>query len=150
MHIVAAGAKQSVTSLATPAPDGSERPGRRISFDVIANRDWSSSGVVVQAGDRIAIKASGTVTLNKATGQTSGPGGIDQPNAIRILPSAPFGALIAVIGSYNDDFIFVGNSVEFVAARTGLLFLSVNGDRNVTAYQGSYKATVEVRPRSSR
>jgi len=48
-----------------------------------------------------------------------------------------------VIGADNDDFIFIGSSAEFVAARDGLLFLSVN-EGNLSDNSGSYKAAIEL------
>jgi hypothetical protein len=48
-----------------------------------------------------------------------------------------------VIGADNDDFIFIGRSSEFQAARDGLLFLSVN-EGNLADNTGTYKAVIEV------
>jgi len=99
---------------------------RNATVDVIAKRDWTSSGLIVRRGDTIRVTASGTVTLDPNTGQTSGPEGIDQPDPKKLMPDRATGSLIAVIGADNDDFIFIGSSTELTAARAGLLFLSVN------------------------
>ena len=59
------------------------------------------------------------------------------------MPDQPTGALIGVISSDNDDFIFIGRSGEFTATRDGLLFLSVN-EGQLSDNVGSFKAVVEV------
>jgi len=116
---------------------------RAATIDVIAKRDWTSSGLIVRRGDIIRISASGTVTLDPNTGQTSGPEGIDQPDAKKLMPDKPTGSLIAVIGADNDDFIFIGRSAEVTAARDGLLFLSVN-EGTLSDNSGSFKAVIEI------
>jgi sRNA-binding regulator protein Hfq len=131
----------SSSSDSTPTPR--KGAGKTTTVDVIAKRDWTSTGMIVRRGDRIRISASGTVTLDPATGQTSGPEGIDQADSKKLMPDKPTGSLIAVIGADNDDFIFIGGAAEFTAARDGLLFLSVN-EGNLSDNSGSYKAAIEV------
>jgi hypothetical protein len=116
---------------------------RSATVDVIAKRDWTSSGLIVRRGDTIRITASGTVTLDPNSGQTSGPEGIDQPDPKKLMADKATGSLIGVIGADNDDFIFVGRSAEFTAARDGLLFLSVN-EGTLSDNSGSFKAVIEV------
>jgi len=127
----------------TPSSSRKSGGGRTTSVDVIAKRDWTSTGMIVRRGDRVRITATGTVTLDPTTGQTSGPDGIDQPDPKKLMQDRPTGSLIAVIGADNDDFIFIGSSAEFVAARDGLLFLSVN-EGNLSDNSGAYKAAIEV------
>src|SRR5262249_31181485 len=91
----------------------------------------------------IRVTASGTITLDPTSGRTCGPEGIsDLPDPKKLMPDQPTGALIAVISSDNDDFIFLGRSGEFTAARDGLLFLSVN-EGVLADNTGSFKAVVE-------
>jgi sRNA-binding regulator protein Hfq len=112
----------------------SERAPRRsiaalktMSVDVAAKKDWTSSGLIVKRGDHLRVTATGTITLDPANGRTCGPEGIDDlVDPKKLMPDQPTGALIAVISSDNDDFIFLGRSGEFTATRDGLLFLSVN------------------------
>jgi hypothetical protein len=131
---------------ADPEPVVTKKPKgqvRSATVDVIAKRDWTSSGLIVRRGDTIRITASGIVTLDPNSGQTSGPEGIDQGDPKKLMADKPTGSLIAVIGADNDDFIFVGRSAEFSAARDGLLFLSVN-EGTLSDNSGSFKAVIEV------
>jgi hypothetical protein len=127
----------------TAAPKKPAGPVKTVSVDVAAKRDWTSTGLIVKRGDRIRISASGSVTLDPASNQTSGPEGTEIADARKLMPDRPTGALIAVIGADNDDFIFIGRAAEFSAARDGLLFLSVN-EGVLSDNTGSYKATIEV------
>jgi len=136
-----------------PASESSEpeKPSRKlsgpvktVSVDVVGKRDWTSSGLLVKRGDRIHISSTGTVTIDPASGRTSGPEGLaDIADPKKLMPDQPTGALIGVIGADNDDFIFLGRSTEFTAARDGLLFLSVN-EGTLADNTGTYKAVIEV------
>jgi len=117
---------------------------KTMTVDVSARKDWTSSGLIVKRGDRIRVSASGTITLDPVSGRTCGPEGIaDLTDPKKLLPDQPTGALIAVISSDNDDFIFLGKSGEFTATRDGLLFLSVN-EGQLSDNVGTFKAVVEV------
>jgi sRNA-binding regulator protein Hfq len=141
------------TSTSTPVIEtsDSERSGARrangpvktTSVDVTAKRDWTSTGLIIKRGDRIRITAAGSVTLDPASGQTSGPEGIEMADSKKLMSDHPTGALIGVIGADNDDFIFIGRSAEFTATRDGLLFLSVN-EGGLADNTGTYKATIEI------
>lgn len=125
----------------TRKPSG---PVKTVNVDVVGKRDWTSTGLIVKRGDRIRINASGTVTLDPVSGRTTGPEGLAEvSDAKKLMPDQPTGALIGVIGADNDDFIFIGRSSEFTAARDGLLFLSVN-EGNLADNTGTYKAVIEV------
>jgi len=143
-----AGSDKDRTQPSAADPDPPVLPKRKgqarsAAVDVIAKRDWTSSGLIVRRGDTIRISASGTVTLDPNTGQTSGPEGINQPDPKKLMGDRPTGSLIAVIGADNDDFIFIGRQAEFTAARDGLLFLSVN-EGTLSDNSGSFKAVIEV------
>lgn len=119
-------------------------PVKTVTVDVVGKRDWTSTGLIVKRGDRIRISANGTVILDPVSGRSTGPEGItDLPDPKKLVPDQPTGALIGVIGADNDDFIFIGKSSEFTAARDGLLFLSVN-EGNLADNTGTYKAVIEV------
>lgn len=126
----------------TRSSSSRRNPGQATVIDVAAKRDWTSTGLIVKRGERIKITATGNVTLDPTTGQISGPEGIDQTDPKKLMSDRPTGALIAVIGADNDDFIFVGRSAEFPVTRDGLLFLSVN-EGTLADNSGSYKAAIE-------
>ncbi len=108
---------------------------------VAAAADWTSTEIRVQRGQRISITASGEVDLGN--NQRAGPQGISLEDAKKLLPQHPTGALIAVIGDDNDDFIFIGSAAEFIAPHNGILFLSVN-EGNLKDNSGSFLARVKV------
>jgi hypothetical protein len=105
---------------------------------------WTNTGWVVKKGQHIRITGDGKVSLGK--GQSSPPSGL--PNLEdnqKLLKSVPTGALIAVIGDDNNDFIYVGASRDFTAERDGALFLGVN-EGNLNDNSGSFTAKVEILP----
>jgi hypothetical protein len=134
---------------AAPPPRKLTGPVKTVNVDVAAKRDWTSTGLIVKRGDRIRITANGSITMDRASQQTSGPEGTDLPDTRKLMSDRPTGALIGVIGADNDDFIFVGRSAEFTATRDGLLFLSVN-EGALADNNGMYKATIEVQPQGGR
>jgi hypothetical protein len=118
-----------------------------ISVKVLADNTangWTNSGWVVRKGQRIRIIGSGTVNLGG--GNTTGPGGLpDLKDNDKLLAIAPTGALIAVIGDDNNDFIYIGTDREFTATRDGALFLGVNeGDLDDNA--GAFDVKIQIFP----
>jgi hypothetical protein len=107
-----------------------------------ANNGWTNSGLVVRKGQRLRISASGRVSLGR--GRFSTPGGLNtiQDND-KLMRNEATGALIAVIGDDNDDFIVIGPRREFVAQRDGVLFLGVN-EGDLTDNTGSYDIVIEA------
>ena len=105
---------------------------------------WTNSGWVVKKGQRIRITGEGKVSLGK--GQTSTPSGLPSLNDDqKLLKNVATGALIAVIGDDNNDFIYVGAEREFVATRDGALFLGLN-EGNLNDNSGSYSVKIEILP----
>ena len=107
-----------------------------------ANNGWTNSGLVVRKGQRLRISASGRVSLGR--GRFSTPGGLNtiQDND-KLMRNEATGALIAVIGDDNDDFILIGPRREFVAQRDGVLFLGVN-EGDLSDNTGSYDIVIEA------
>ena len=106
------------------------------------NNGWTDSGLMVRAGQRLRINASGRVSLGNGIYAT--PTGLPRmADNNKLMRNEPTGALIAVIGDDNDDFIFVGANTEFVAKRDGRLFLGVN-EGNLADNSGAYDVTVEA------
>lgn len=112
-----------------------------------ASNGWNDSGLMVRAGQRLRITATGRVSLG--AGQMSTPTGLPRlADRDKLMRNEPTGALIAVIGDDNDDFIFIGANREFVAQRDGRLFLGVN-EGNLGDNSGTYDVTVEAEAVSS-
>ena len=107
-----------------------------------ANNGWTNSGLVVRKGQRLRISASGRVSLGR--GRFSMPGGVSAiQDSDKLMRNEATGALIAVIGDDNDDFILIGPRREFVAQRDGVLFLGVN-EGDLADNTGSYDIVIEA------
>ena len=107
-----------------------------------ANNGWTNSGLVVRKGQRLRISASGRVSLGR--GRFSTPAGLATiQDGEKLMRNEATGALIAVIGDDNDDFILVGPRREFVAQRDGVLFLGVN-EGDLADNTGSYDIVIEA------
>ncbi|HEY2846609.1 MAG TPA: LecA/PA-IL family lectin, partial [Pyrinomonadaceae bacterium] len=145
-----------------PASGTSSQPGRvdpvrpnsnsgmqPISWDVKVTADntnngWTNSGWVVRKGQKIRIVGDGTVDLGK--GKRSTPSGDpDIDDAQKLLKNVATGALIAVIGDDNNDFIYVGAERTFVATRDGALFLGIN-EGYLDDNKGAYAVKIEIVP----
>ncbi len=118
-----------------------------ISVKVLADNSsngWTNSGWVVKKGQRIRITGSGEISLGKGNKTTAG-GLYELDDEAKLLKAVPTGALIAVIGDDNNDFIYIGASREFVATRDGALFLGVN-EGNLNDNSGAFEVKVEIDP----
>ncbi|MDI1240306.1 MAG: LecA/PA-IL family lectin [bacterium] len=118
-----------------------------VSVRVLADNSsngWTNSGWVVKKGQRIRITGTGEISLGK--GNKTAPGGLyELEDGAKLLKAVPTGALIAVIGDDNNDFIYIGASREFIAARDGALFLGVN-EGNLNDNTGAFEVKVEIDP----
>jgi hypothetical protein len=113
----------------------------RVRGDSTSN-GWTNTGLVVQRGQRLRITAMGQVSLGN--GRFSTPAGISTlQDRDKLMQNEATGALIAVIGDDNNDFIFVGRTREFTAQRDGVLFLGVN-EGNLNDNTGAYDAVIEA------
>ena len=107
-----------------------------------ANNGWSNSGLVVRKGQRLRISSSGRVSLGR--GRYATPIGVSTiADNDKLMRNEATGALIAVIGDDNDDFIFIGTRRDFVAQRDGVLFLGVN-EGDLSDNTGSYDVAIEA------
>lgn len=107
---------------------------------------WTNSGWVVRKGQRIKVTGEGEVSLGR--GQTSTPAGLpDLADDQKLLKGVATGALIAVIGDDNNDFIYIGSEREFTATRDGTLFLGLN-EGNLNDNSGSFNVTIQIVPGS--
>ena len=64
-------------------------------------------------------------------------------DADKLMRNEATGALIAVIGDDNDDFILIGPRREFVVQRDGVLFLGVN-EGDLADKTGTYDIVIEA------
>src|SRR5207237_4325119 len=104
----------------------------------------TNTGWVVKKGQRIRISGDGKISLGR--GQSTTPSGLptlEDPQ--KLLKNVATGALIAVIGDDNNDFIYVGAEREIIATRDGALFLGIN-EGNLDDNSGSFNVKVEVIP----
>jgi hypothetical protein len=106
-----------------------------------ANNGWSNSGLVVRKGQRLRITATGRVSLGG--GRFATPAGIPGTDNDKLMRTEATGALIAVIGDDNDDFLLIGTRRDFVAQRDGVLFLGVN-EGNLADNTGTYDVVIEA------
>jgi len=107
-----------------------------------ANNGWSNSGLVVRKGQRLRITATGRVSLGG--GRFSTPAGmLGSADSEKLMRSEATGALIAVIGDDNDDFLLIGTRRDFVSQRDGVLFLGVN-EGNLADNTGTYDVVIEA------
>lgn len=103
---------------------------------------WTNTGWVVKKGQRIHISGDGKVSLGGGKNSSaSGIGELEDPN--KLLKNVPTGALLAVIGDDNNDFIYIGSEREFTATRDGALFLGIN-EGNLDDNSGSLSVKVEI------
>ena len=106
------------------------------------NNGWTNSGLVVRQGQRLRISATGRVSLGG--GRFSTPSGMPgSPDNDKLMRNEATGALIAVIGDDNDDFLLIGTRRDFVAQRDGVLFLGVN-EGNLSDNTGTYDVVIEA------
>ena len=107
-----------------------------------ANNGWTNSGLVVRKGQRLRISASGRVSLGR--GRFSTPAGVSTiADNDKLMRNEATGALIAVIGDDNDDFLLIGPRRDFVAQRDGVLFLGVN-EGDLADNTGTYDIVIEA------
>ncbi len=119
----------------------------KVNVKVLADNSsngWTNSGWVVQKGQKIKIVGGGRVSLGN--GRFATPSGVASlPDTGKLMPNQATGALIAVVGDDNNEFIFVGNSREFTATRDGALFLGVN-EGNLDDNSGAFDVRIEIDP----
>ena len=115
----------------------------KVLADSTAN-GWTNSGWVVKKGQRIRITGDGKISLGK--GQSSPASGLPSLNDDqKLLKNVATGALIAVIGDDNNEFIYIGSEREFTATRDGALFLGIN-ESNLDDNSGAFNVKVEIFP----
>ena len=116
----------------------------------IAQRSFKSSGIRVQAGDKISIKADGSVVMSPwGSNAAASPDGA--PNYGWYVPNQiPGGALVARIGDKGTVFK-VGRQSTFVAKNSGVLQLAIGMQAEYAnegyQYPGQYQVKLRVDPK---
>lgn len=108
---------------------------------------WTNTGWVVKRGQRIHISGDGEVSLGRGN-TTTASGRYDLDDADKLMKAVPTGALIAVIGDDNNDFLYIGSDREITAARDGILFLGLN-EGNLNDNKGSFAVKIQISPEGS-
>lgn len=135
--------QQPTTTTAKPSVSSS----KPVALDVKVladntNNGWTNTGWVVRKGQIIHITADGQISLGN--GHTVSASGVyDLNDDQKLMKNVPTGALIAVIGDDNNDFIYVGSEREFTATRDGSLFLGVN-EGNLSDNSGKFDVKIEI------
>ncbi len=133
----------------TSNPNRSSEPMKPIEWKIKVLADntangWTNSGWVVRKGQRIRLSGDGKVSLGRGN-STSASGLPTLSDDQKLLKNVATGALIAVIGDDNNDFIYIGAEREFVATRDGALFLGIN-EGNLDDNSGSFNVKIEIMP----
>lgn len=111
---------------------------------------WRESGVRVEKGDKVSVKADGTLTLtpwgSEATSTPDGAGNYGWYMQGQI----PMGALIGRIGK-NGKVFKVGANANFTAEQSGELQLAVGIIQNYAnnPFPGKYSVKIKVRPKAT-
>ena len=105
---------------------------------------WTNTGWVVKRGQRIRITGSGEVSLGRGN-TTTASGRYDLDDDQKLMKSVPTGALIAVIGDDNNEFLYIGAEREITASRDGVLFLGLN-EGNLNDNTGSFSVKIQIAP----
>ncbi|MGH9871004.1 MAG: LecA/PA-IL family lectin [Pyrinomonadaceae bacterium] len=110
--------------------------------ELCAPNGWTNTGLVVRQGQRLRISSTGRVSLGG--GRFSTPAGMGgSPDNEKLMRTEATGALIAVIGDDNDDFLLIGTRRDFVSQRDGVLFLGLN-EGNLADNTGTYDVVIEA------
>jgi len=134
---------------ARPAPEPTTAPTPAVELPyyvertvvVPADREWTDTGIDLVKGQKFRVAVSGRVRISPT--QEVGPEGIEQPDSEKLMRHHPSGAVIAVIGDDNDEFIFIGPAAEIVAHRSGRLFLMVN-DGSPEDNSGEFRVRIQL------
>jgi len=134
----------ATTTTASTPPSSTTKP-VAINVKVLGdntNNGWTNSGWVVRKGQKIHIAADGQISLGSGR-TTTASGSYDINDDSKLMKSVPTGALIAVIGDDNNEFIYIGSEREFTATRDGALFLGIN-EGNLNDNSGTFDVKIEI------
>ncbi len=118
--------------------------------DSLVQRSFKNSGIRVQAGDKVSIRADGSVVMSPwGSDQSSGPDG--GPNFGWYIPNQiPGGSLVAKIGDKGQIFK-VGSKHTFIAKTSGVLNFAMAMQQQYAqqgySYPGQFNVKVTVDPK---
>ena len=93
---------------------------------VYAYRQWQSTGLYLNSGDRVTLTARGQWSYSPVVGFNGPEGGRWAPTWYP-LPSALGGSLLGRVGETGPAF-FVGRGTSFTTTEKGLLYVGINDD----------------------
>ncbi|MBC7853964.1 MAG: hypothetical protein IAF94_11040 [Pirellulaceae bacterium] len=121
-----------------------------VSGNSLAQRGFKSTGIRVQAGDKIILKADGNIVLTPwGNNAQSSPDGMANYGWY-IANQIPCGALVGRIGEKGQA-MKLGRNITFVAKAAGVLQLAIGvpneqaGEGN--QFPGEYKVNIRVEPK---
>jgi len=116
-----------LTQTAQPALTVSRHHSELLAKRIYAYRDWQSTGVRIDQGDRVEIQAEGEWLYTPD--EFHGPAGHPRFPAPSFYPvsSGSGGALIGRIGDTGGRFV-VGERINMQATQHGILYLRINDD----------------------
>ena len=125
-----AGAAAVLIALMQSAPQAltvSQHHSDLLAKRIYAYRDWQSTGIRIDSGDRLKITASGQWLYTP--NEFHGPAGHPRFPAARFYPISrgAGGALIGRIGTSGSGFV-VGDAVNMQTQEHGILYLRINDD----------------------
>jgi hypothetical protein len=115
--------------------------------DSLVQRGFKNSGIKVEAGDKVSIKADGSIVMSPwGSDQNSGPDG--GANFGWYIPNQIYGgALVAKIGDKGQVFK-VGSKATFVAKASGTLQFGIAMQQQYSqqgySYPGNYNAKITI------
>lgn len=121
------------------AGDEAVGPGAR-TISVPANRQWTSTGIVVRKGDFPRFSSSGEIRLSPNAGDTAGVNGKTGAYAVRATaPRVLLGGLLGRVG--NGDPFGIGGQPSVQMPDSGELFLGVN-DASFGDNSGEFRVVI--------
>lgn len=108
---------------------------------IIVNSYSSRSRIYLYKGDKISLRADGTVRVGIFAGNSK-PDGIDGYDSYSTTKNAKHGSLIYKIGD-EEEWGYVGENATIIAQKSGILKLTVN-DESTYDNMGQYLVDYEI------
>lgn len=111
----------------------------------LVQRDFKNTGILVEKGDRISVRADGRIVRSGSSSYFSTPSGNSRLQTYTSNPTIYGGTLVARLGK-NGKIVKVGTSTSFTADKSGMLYLAIAMSANYARYAfvGSYNVKLKV------